>query len=134
VDQVLAQLAASWRRILSPSEVRTRHPELYWPSHEVAIRLQLAWYGEVEFQDSITHAAVARRRLNLLRQPLNRRLNQLRHSEKSLTGYLRLAATATEIQSAVERVRKEKARVCADLLAFPPGEDGRLRAGRLALL
>ena len=50
VDQVLAQLAASWRRILSPSEVRARHPELYWPSHEVAIRLQLAWYGEVEFR------------------------------------------------------------------------------------
>jgi hypothetical protein len=85
----------------------------------------LAWYGEVEFQDSITHAALARRRLNLLRQPLNRRLNLLRHSEKSLTEYLRLTATATEIQSAVERVQKEKARVCADLIAIPPGEDGR---------
>ena len=129
VDQKLAQLADGRRRILSPSEVRAHHPKMYWPSHEVAIRLQLAWYGEVEFQDSITHAAVARQRLNQLRQPLNRRLDLLRHSEKSLTAYLRLTATATEIQSALERVQKEKARVCADLLAFPAGEDGRPAQG-----
>src|SRR5262245_56461455 len=71
VDQKWAQLARGRRRILTPSEVRARHPKIYWPSHEVAIRLQLAWYTEVEFQNQITYAAInavdARRRLDRLR-------------------------------------------------------------------
>jgi hypothetical protein len=93
VDQVLAQLAAGRRRILSPSEVRALHLKKGWLNPvactQTAVRFQLAWYGEVEFQDSITYAAkkaLVARRLSLLR----RRFNLLRRAEKSLAEYLRL--------------------------------------------
>jgi len=118
VDQKLAQLADGRRRILSPSEVRAHHPKMYWPSHEVAIRLQLAWYAEAEFQNRITYTAneapVARQRLDLLRQ-----------SEEYLAEYLRLIATDTEIQSAVELVQKAKARVSTELDVSRPLEGGK---------
>jgi hypothetical protein len=53
IDGELAQLP-SGRKRLSADEVRARYPEIYWPSHEVAIRLQLLWYVNFEFLDSIT--------------------------------------------------------------------------------
>src|SRR5262245_47535560 len=57
IDRQLAQLTAGRKRILSPSEVRGRHSIRDWPSHEIAIRFQLSWYAEVDFQDSGAYAA-----------------------------------------------------------------------------
>ena len=94
----------------------------------------MAWYGEVEFQDSITYAAkeasVAGRRLSLLR----RRFNLLRRAEKSLAEYLRLDATNSEIQSAVELVQRENAKEGGYLRAISLREGGRPAHGWKACL
>jgi hypothetical protein len=126
VDQVLGQLAAGRRRILSPSEVRAFYlkkgwpsPEKGWPSHETAVRVHLTWYAEVEFQDFITYAAkeapLARRRLDLLCA-----------AEKSLVeDDLCLTETDTEIRSVLGQVRAAKARASSQLREIRPTEGGK---------
>jgi len=115
IDDELAQLPSGRKRILSSDKVRARHPEIYWPSHEIAIRLQLAWYAEVEFQDAIKYAGeqapVEKRRLELLRR-----------SKESLAEYFRLTPTDTDMQSAF---RKAKTRAFASLCAMRPLQGGK---------
>src|SRR6478609_8399055 len=53
IDDELDRLSRGPNRILSADEVRARHSEIYWPSHEIAIRAQLVWYADFEFIDSI---------------------------------------------------------------------------------
>jgi hypothetical protein len=121
VDQVLAQLVAGRRRILSPSEVRERYPKKLikgWLSHESAMRSQLVWYAEVEFQDWITYAANEA-------SAARPQLDHLCTSEESLDEYLSLTPTDTEIRFAVELVRKAKARVSSESHACRPPEGGR---------
>jgi hypothetical protein len=118
VDQKWAPLARSRRRVLTPSEVRARHPQIYWPSHEVAIRLQLAWYTEVEFQNRITYAANKA-------VDARRRLHRLRAREKFLAKYLRLTPMDSEIQSTVELLQKASVKVSAELHAIHPPEGGK---------
>jgi len=115
LDEELARL--SRKGMLSSNEVRARH-STNWPSHEVAIRCQLTWYTNIEFQDGITHAAeearIARRQLQLLST-----------SRESLDKYLSLAPTDTEIRSATELVRKAQAKVSSKLHACRPREGGK---------
>jgi hypothetical protein len=120
VDQ---ELAASRRRILSSSEVRARYSiksiKGWWPSHEIAVRFQLAWYAEAEFQDFITYAA---KQAPLLK----RRLDLLCAAEKSLVkDDLCFAETDTEIRSVLEQVRTAKARASSQLREIRPPEGGR---------
>lgn len=121
VDKQLAEVAAGRRKILSASEVRERYSITSikgWPSHQIALRFQLVWYAEVEFQDSITSAAnetrVARRRLHLIGA-----------AEKSLDKYLRLSRTDAEIRTALVRVRTVKDRVSSELHASCPAQGGK---------
>lgn len=121
VDQQLAQLTAV---IPSPSEVRARYPKNWvspekgWPSHEIAARVQLSWYAEVEFQNSITHAADE---ALLARGQLDR----LRAHEKAFAECLRLNPTDMEVRSRLEQVLTDMAKVTAQLRASRPSEGGR---------
>jgi hypothetical protein len=115
IDDELAQLLSCRKRILSADEVRARHPKVNWPSHGTAVRFQLAWYAEVEFQDSITYAANE--------APVEtRRLELLGRSEESLAEYFRLTPTDTEMQSAF---RKAKAKASANLCVMRPTQGGK---------
>ena len=111
-------------RIPSPSEVRARYPKNWvspekgWPSHEIAARVQLSWYAEVEFQNSITHAADE---ALLARGQLDR----LRAHEKAFAECLRLNPTDMEVRSRLEQVLTDMAKVTAQLRASRPSEGGR---------
>jgi hypothetical protein len=118
VDQLLDQIAAGRTRLLSASEVRDRHSITSiksWPSHQTALRYQLSWYAEVEFQDSITYAAteapVARRRLKLLND-----------AEEPIADYCRLTPMDRELQIAFQ---KAKATALENLYAIRPPEGGK---------
>jgi hypothetical protein len=118
VDEELTELA----RILSPSEVRARYSIgsiKGWPSHQTAVRFQLAWYAEVEFQDFITYAAeqapVARRRLDLL----------CAAEESLVEDDLCFAETDSQIRSVLEQVRTAKARASSELHEIRPPQGGR---------
>jgi len=109
VDKQLVQLAASRRKILSASEVRERYSTIKgWPSHQTALRFQLVWYAEVEFQDSITcagnDARVARQGLHLISA-----------AEDTLNRYLDLPRTDLEIRTALGLLRMVNDRVSSEL-------------------
>ena len=132
IDDELAQLPSGRKRILSADEVRARYPEIYWPSHQVAIRLQLLWYVNFEFLDSITaDTEVA--------QFHRRQLNLLESAEAPLLEFLRLINARLTVQfvppverdlisnvrSAIEPVEKLKNWVTWCLRETRPFEGGR---------
>jgi hypothetical protein len=104
VDKQLDKLTAGWRKILSASEVRERYPTTSiksWPSHQTALRFQLVWYAEVEFQDFITY----------------------------LVEYLCLTQTDKEIRSVLAHVGAAEARASSQLREIRPSEGGKPAQG-----
>jgi hypothetical protein len=118
IDDELPRLSSGRKKILSAGEVRIRHSKIYWPSHEIAIRLQLTWYAKAEFQDSIAYAANE--------APLaRRRFDHLSSIDKSLDEYFSLTPRDTEVRSAAELVRTAKARVSSELRAIRSPQGGK---------